>query len=483
MRLRKYQHDMICGVRMALSRNRRAVLQAPTGSGKTAVACEIIKQASDKGKSIWFVVHQNELLQQTSKALWRNKVPHGWISAKAKSTPHNVQLVSILTVINRLNTVAPPDLIIIDEAHRALANSYVKVIERFPAAYVIGLTATPQRTDKKGLGHIFNEIVEGPKISHLINKGYLCDYELYTLPNHVNTDGMKKRGGDYAVEALEPEVNKSTVTGDAVEHYRKLAYGRKCVVLCVSVKHAEAVAEQYNEAGVPALCVHGETKNRDDVLDSFERGDFLILTSVNLLIEGVDIPIISCIQMLRPTQSLVVYMQAIGRGFRPHPKKENLIILDHVGNYVRHGSPDLDRVWSLEGDAKLKDSKEFTPRIGTKHCEVCHFEFASTLPACDKCGALWVPKERVLKSVEGELAKVEKEKIDQENEVARKEARKKQGMAKTLSELVAQQTEQGIDEPWKRAAIIFARRKKRKPVPLDFNQAKRAYHEQQRNTR
>src|SRR5690625_881177 len=162
IKLRDYQVDMVARTRAALARNRRVILQAPTGAGKTAVACHMMAEARAKGISTFFMVHQNELLKQTATSLWENKIDHGLIASGKARSPHPIQLASVMTLKNRLGHYPDPGLIIIDESHRALAPTYQAIVEHYPDAYVVGLTATPERTDGKGLGHLFGDIVTGP---------------------------------------------------------------------------------------------------------------------------------------------------------------------------------------------------------------------------------------------------------------------------------------------------------------------------------
>lgn len=463
--LRDYQEELIDKTRDALRTNRRVLMQAPTGAGKTALACTMIAAAMKRGIGCMFVVHQNELLNQTSKALWANKIEHGMIVSGRGRTPHLVQLASVLTLVNRTEQYDPPGLIIIDEAHRAVANSYQKVLEAYPDAYVVGLTATPERTDGKGLNHIFNSIVQGPVIRWLIDGGYLCDYELFSLPQQIRLDNVRTTAGDYNRGDLEKEANKPSITGDAVAHYKKLADGLKCVVMCVSIAHAEAVAENYNAQGIKAEAVHGKTANRDEVLDRFSNGDTMVLTSVQLMIEGVDLPAIAAVQWLRPTQSLVVYMQGNGRGLRPHESKSHLIILDHVGNYLRHGWPCEEREWSLEGRKKGKRSEPQEPRLAVRVCERCFFAIRTDLDECSVCGAPVQIKQREIEIKEGELEKVKE--IEREK-MGKMQARTEQGRARTVEELVALGLKRGLPEPAAWAANVYAGRKGRKASRREY---------------
>lgn len=467
--LRDYQEELIRKTRQALRTNRQVLMQAPTGAGKTALACTMIRAALEKGIGCMFVVHQNELLNQTSKALWANKIEHGMIVSGRGRTPHLVQLASVLTLVNRTGQYKAPGLIIIDEAHRAVANSYQKVLEAYPDAFVVGLTATPERTDGKGLNHIFGGIVQGPAIRWLIEQGFLCDYELFSLPQHMSMQNVRTTAGDYNTGDLEKEANKPSITGDAVAHYKKLAGGLKCVVMCVSIAHAEAVAESYNAQGVKAEAVHGKTANRDEVLDRFSNGDTMVLTSVQLMIEGVDLPVIAAVQWLRPTQSLVVYMQGNGRGLRTHAGKSHLIILDHVGNYLRHGWPCEERDWSLEGRQKGKRSGPQETRLAIRVCERCFFAIRHDLDHCSVCGEVVKIKQREIEIKEGELEKVKA--IEREAE-EKKQARIEQGKARTLEELVALGADRKLANagPW--AANVYASRMGRKATTVEYKNAK-----------
>lgn len=475
IQLRDYQVDMVNRTRDALRRHQRVLLQSPTGSGKTAIACHMMGAAREKGLSSMFLVHQNELLKQTSAALWHNKIEHGLIAAGKAKSPHAVQLASVMTLKNRLAHYQEPSLIIIDESHRALAPSYLQIIEHYPSAKVVGLTATPQRTDGKGLGHLYQEIVKGPSIIYLTGQGYLCDYELFGVPQLVDVSGIKKKAGDYDAGELEKEFNKPKITGDAIQHWNQLAKGLTTVVMCVSIQHAEDVAEQFRQAGISSAAIHGKTKSREEVLDKFENGEITVLTSVQLLVEGYDHPEIAAVVWLRPTQSLSVYLQGIGRGLRPHPSKSHLVIIDHVGNYARHGLPCADREWSLE-DRKTRgrgdDSDE--PRLSVQVCDKCYFTIKSGSTECPKCGAEIELKTREIEQVEGELQRI---KEAAEAEERKKAMRIEQGMAKTIKELVEIGVSRKMKNPTGWAANIFAARQGRRAGAKDYAEARQAYNE------
>lgn len=473
IKLRPYQQDMIDGARNALAKHQRILLQAPTGAGKTALACHMMHEAQKRGLSSFFLVHQNELLKQTSRALWANKIEHGMIAAGRGRSPLSVQVASVMTLKNRLDAYDPPSLVIVDESHRALAPSYLAIAEAYPNAKMVGLTATPRRTDGRGLGHLFQEIVNGPSIRSLIDMGYLCDYELFGVPSAVNVDHVKTKGGDYDTRELSEAVNKPKITGDAVDHYKRFAMGEKAVVMCVDIAHAEAVAKSFNDQGVKAEAIHGGSTDRDGILDRFESGSTDVITSVQLLVEGVDIPCISVIIWLRPTQSLVVWLQGNGRGLRPHESKSFLKIFDHVGNWARHGLPDREHEWDLADKQKGKRNKT-EPDVNVQVCQECHHTFLAGVRECPFCGVPVKFRERVLEVVDGELERIRAAQAEAER---KKENRREQGQARSLYDLVRIGVSRSMKNPAFWAATVSASREHRKPTQSEIQQARKIQRE------
>lgn len=470
MQLRDYQLELIDNTRQAMRSYRNVLMQAPTGAGKTALTVHMMKTAAERGKKAMFLVHQSELLSQTSTALWQQKLEHGMIAPGKRKSRLPVQVASVQTLVRRLDQYACPDLIVIDEAHRAAAKTYQKVIEAFPGARVVGLTATPRRTDGKGLDDLFDTIVEGPSIRGLIDAGYLADYDLVAPPSVVDVGAVKTKMGDFDKGQLEEAVDKPTITGDAVGHYKRFAMGKRCVVMCVSIKHAEHVAHQYNGNGVAAEVIEGSLSNneRSDMLDRFRRGETKVICNVQLLVEGVDIPAIEVVQWLRPTQSMIIWMQGNGRGLRPAPGKGRLLILDHVANWHRHGIPDEDREWSLQGREKGKrKAKDEDEAPNVQQCQNCFHVFAKGPTHCPSCGEPLPGNGKAeLEVVEGELEKVDVEQV-------RRERKREQGAARTLRELVELGVRRGMNKPAPWAAITLAARQGRKPTPAEFGEAKR----------
>jgi len=464
---------MLVRTREALQRHKRVLLQAPTGAGKTALTVYMMGRAAEQGKRSMFLVHQTELLSQTSRALWAQKLEHGMIAAGRSRSRQPAQVASVQTLVRRLDQYEQPDLIIIDECHRSASASYQSILDHWPGVRVVGLTATPQRTDGKGLDDTYETIVLGPSIRELMDAGYLCDYEIFAPPNTLDLSAVKTRMGDYDKGELEATLDKPTITGDAVATYRKHASGKRCVVMCVSIKHAEHVRDSYLAAGVPAEMIEGSmtNKEREEVLDRMRTGETLVIAQVQLLIEGVDIPSIEVVQWLRPTQSLIVWMQGNGRGLRPSPGKQSLLILDQVGNWSRHGLPDDDREWSLEGRKKGRRKTDDEPDVRVQQCQKCYHVFRPGVSECPSCGAPVERKDpRKLEVVEGELQRVDAD-------LLRRETRREQGQARGLAQLVELGVNRGMKRPDAWAVNVFCSRSGRKPSGKDYQEAKRMYME------
>ncbi len=468
LQLRPYQQKMIDDTREAMRRSRRVLLQAPTGAGKTALTVHMMGVSAERGIASIFCVHQNELLRQTSTALWKQKLSHGVIASGRTASKLPAQVASVQTLVRRLDQYDEPGLLVIDEAHRSAASTYLKILAHWPNARVVGLTATPERTDGKGLGDIFEEIVTGPQIRELIDDGYLADYEIMGPPSTVNLAGIKSSMGDYDAEQTAAAVDKPAITGNAVEHYLTHAKGKRCVVMCITLKHAEHVVREYLAAGVSAELIAGvlTDNERHEMLQRFVTGKTHVLANVQLLIEGVDIPAIEVVQWLRPTKSLIVWMQGNGRGLRPSHGKERLLILDHVGNWSQpgFGMPDDNRIWTLEG-RKARTKREQVESFDVRQCPMCYSVYRAALNECPKCHAAAEKTQREIEIIDGQLQKIE---ID----AARKQQRREVGQARTLHDLINIGIRKGMKNPAGWAAHTVAARAGK---PVDYAEAARIH--------
>lgn len=404
MKLRDYQHiaieDVACSFKM---RNDRVLLVSPTGSGKTVMFANIIQRAVNKGSTVFIIVHRVELVGQVSEKLSDAGVEHAFIVRGRTPDPAcKVQVCMVQTLVKRFDKYKiEPDFIVIDEAHHAAAGSWKKVTQRYPNAKVLGVTATPERLDGKGLGDVFQALVRGPEVRDLIDRGFLAKPR-YFAPTGFDDTGIRVVAGDYQKQDLEKAVNKSTITGCAVEHYKKLADGKPAVVFCVTVEHAKNVAAQFTANGYKFEVIDGtlSVDERKTLVKRLSNGEISGLCSCEIISEGFDLPAITAAILLRPTQSLSLYLQQVGRTLRPASGKENAIIIDHVGNIHRHGLAEIYRDWSLEGAVWRKKRK--ANQVKNRQCPNC-FCVHEVKPVCPECGHIYKSEQRKLKTIDGEL--------------------------------------------------------------------------------
>jgi DNA repair protein RadD len=376
---RQYQDDAVQNARKALGKVQRALINAPTGAGKTVIASTIIKSAVKKGSCILFLAHRRELVNQCSAKLDDfGVVNHGVIMRghfKARNKHAPVQVASIQTLIRR--ELPPADLIVIDECHRAVAKSYLDVLSNYPKAKVLGLTATPERTDGKGLDSLFEDIITVASTPWLIEQGFLVKPDVWVSPTGVDPSKIvKRKTGDYTQEEMariEQAMDTPTLCGDIVRHYRKHAEGRPAVVFAMGIQHSLHLTEAFQAEGIATAHVDGETpvKVRDDTIRDWKAGKIQVVCNVGVFVEGFDFPELYCCILARPTKSVTIYLQAVGRVMRPAPGKTRCIVLDHAGCIDEHGAPHEERVWTLQGETKTRKKKEFFHR--TCRCGF-HFE-------------------------------------------------------------------------------------------------------------
>lgn len=449
MILRPYQTDLIAAAREKLREHRSVLIQAPTGSGKTAIASFMAKSATARGARVWFMMHRRELIKQAAAAFAANDIDFGIIAAGMPGKASPVQLCAVGTVGGRLANYPRPDLVFWDEAHHSAAQSWQRLRSEFSEAYHVGLTATPERLDGVGLGAWFESMVIGPAVADLIAAGFLAPYTIF-CPSAPDMAGVATRGGDFARESVADIMDRPAITGDAVAHYLRIAPGKRAVVFAASIEHSMHVAAKFQSVGVPAAHVDGATPEgeRDEAMEKFRAGEILVLSNVELFGEGVDVPGIEAVIQLRPTASLALHLQQVGRGLRPAPGKSRAIILDHAGNAIRHGLPDDVREWSL--DSKKRGKKDANA-VSVKVCPKCFAVARSTMRRC-QCGFEWVVvAPRAVEQVDGELHEVD-------ISAFRAARAREQAAARSLDDLVKLGVARGYRNPWAWARHLITAR-------------------------
>jgi superfamily II DNA or RNA helicase len=407
--LRDYQVKAYNDIKAAFaSGKKRVMLRAPTGAGKTRLFSVIIRESLRKRQNVWVLVPRNELMDQASEEMKEIGVPHGRIAPGYKESRNfDVHVVSKDTLIRRYGKIKRnPSFIIIDEAHLALER-YIEICDMFPKAFVLGVTATPERLDGRGLSELYEVLVEGPQIADLVQEGYLSNVRYFCPP----TDGLNELhrvGMDYKAEELEELLNRRHVYGKCIEHYRKHADKKPTLVFCRNLKMAEETARQFRDGGYLFESIDGKMtrKRRKALIDGVRDGRLHGLTSCELLTYGLDVPRVECIIFLRPTESKTIFFQAIGRGLRSYPGKEYCVVLDHVGNLQRHGHPFDPYTWRFFGREKAKPTSN--AEIALKLCPYLDFLYCDK-PSCDNCPhhpGGDVTKKRKLKVIDVELREV-----------------------------------------------------------------------------
>lgn len=478
---------MISQTRSNLRTVKSVLIQAATGAGKTKIATDILDKLQERGNFGFFLVHRRELVKQTSEAFREAGLEFGIIASGmtgAIDIAKKIQICSIQTLFNVIKIIESgdskklrrnflfkslfeheisdaifnirfPSLIVVDEAHHAKSDTWEQVINYYEKSKNIGLSATPKRSDGKGLGDIYEVMVKGPPMRWLIENGYLADYRYYA-PGMMDMSGVKHRAGDYDRHEVDTILEKSTVYGNAVKHYRQLAEGKQCIVFCNSIKSSKESMQKFADEGYICAHVDGEMplKVRDQIIEDYKAKKIKILFSVDLVGEGFNVPGIEVMIDQRPTESLIIYLQHVGRVLRPDDGKPYAIIIDQVGNYLRHGLPDHPHEWELEY-TKEKKKKKDDEEVKVKMCDECYHVHAPA-PACPQCGFVYPVMSR-------ELAyKEEKELVEVDKTLIRNQQLREQGEAKTLEQLISLGKKRGYKDSW--AYRIFNHREQKQEL-------------------
>lgn len=444
IQLRDYQQRLIDDAAYEFQQGKQRVCAvAPCGAGKTITVGWMAQATALKSRRTLFLVHRQELIKQSIDTFAAMHIRHGVIATKyARDYEPLVQIGSVQTVARRLGEIPAPEFIVIDECHHATASTWRKILDRFPEAKVLGVTATPERLGGHGLGDIFEALVIGPSVKELVSWGNLAPYQYYAPPAKFDANEVRIKFGEYVRADLEMQMDQSAVIGDVIDNYNKLASGRRAVCYCVSLAHSRHIAASFCDAGIAAMHIDGETPEaiRSQAVEDFRCGKLQILCNVDLISEGFDVPAMEAVILARPTQSLTLYIQQSMRAMRPdtdNPGKA-AVIIDHVGNVFRHGMPDEEREWTL---APKKKKPKQTREIAIKTCPQCYGTHYAARQ-CPLCGFVYpaaarddMPDER-----DGKLIKIE--------DVERRARRQEVGRARTVEELERIAIQRGYSLRW-----------------------------------
>jgi len=449
MELRDYQLKLVNDVRQQIKLGKKSILiQLPTGGGKTAVAAYIIKNSILKGNRAMMTTHRAEIFSQILSTMENFNVPYGTIQSGSKmDLDKPMQVASILTLRNRLDKVPIPKILVVDETQHLVSPTWKQVADyyRERGTIILGLSASPKRLSGESLSSCFEVMVQGPTIKQLIKMKFLSKYIYYAPSVGIDTSTIHIKCGDFDKGELEIAVNKKSITGDIIAHYKRLIPGKRAIVFCVSVAHAKSVSEQFNENEIPAEFVEGSMpkESRKSAFERFKRGETLVLVNIEIASEGVDIPAVEAVILLRPTMSESLFLQQVGRALRIDPDNPDkvAIILDHCSNVFTHGLPDNERDWSLEGTPSHR--KQGEKSIGCRRCPRC-FACIPPAPKCYLCGYEFTVTPRMLATEAGELREYDEKIIEDE----KRKKRMQVGMCRTQRELAEIEVSEGYKKGW-----------------------------------
>lgn len=363
----------------------RPILVAPTGSGKTTMAAEIVREFG--GRCLW-LTHRRELVRQAADRLEAHGLDCGVIMAgELGDYDAPVQVASIHTLARRDNP--PADLVVIDECHHATAAGYADVLREYAGACLLGLTATPFRLDGRGLGDIFRTLVVAATPAELCDRGYLHAPKVYAGPR-PDLRGVRTVAGDYSLGPLAERMADAKLCGDIVATWQRLAAGRRTVAFAVNIEHSRMIVAAFAEAGVKAMHLDGSTPRdeRDAILERLRNGEIDIVSNCMVLTEGWDLPALGCAIIARPTASLCLHLQMIGRVMRAAHGKDGALVLDHAGNHHTHGLVTEEIDYALDGERIATPAK-----LGLRRCKECYYLYPPSEPSCPECGAVYAADE------------------------------------------------------------------------------------------
>ena len=391
--MREYQKKLVNQTRNSILEGFKApCIVSPCGSGKSIMIAEIAKLATEKGNRILFLVHRKELKDQIAETFkwWGVDMDH-------------VEVGMVQTIVRRLEKTIEPELIITDENHHSLASSYKKIYKYFENAKLVGFTATPVRLNGGGLGDVNDKLIIGPTVKELIEWGNLAPYKYYA-PEIIDTSKLKIRRGEYVAADIDDLFQSKAIWGDVIKHYKKLSSDKQAICYCSSLKQSKEMTDKFNDAGIVAKHIDGTTPKleRDSIIENFRTSKVMILCNVDIVGEGFDVPDCNTVIMLRPTQSLSLYIQQSMRGMR-YKEGKTAIIIDHVGNVGRFGTPDMDREWKLDSNKGSNTTIQENP---VKQCPECFYTVHSNIGICPECRYIFAAEVEEPEEIESELVEI-----------------------------------------------------------------------------
>lgn len=383
--LRPYQQEMKHDIYTQWDSVDNVMLQMPTGTGKTIVFCSIVNDIFNwcirhsARSHILIIAHRKELIEQASNKLDSRHISHGIIQgSRTQYLNRTVQVASIQTFMakrtyDKVKRI-PFDFIIIDEAHHSMAPSYQNLWEMYPNSKKLGVTATPWRMNHSGFTGLYNKLVLSKPISWFIGQGYLANYDYYSVASNsdiqrkVNSIDKCGADGDFLESELSNLFDVGHIRAELYKSYSQFAKGKKGIIYAIDRRHAANIRDLYSSKGVSIGMIDGTTPKdeRNNMIEEFRNGDLQVIVNVNIFSEGFDCPDIEFVQLARPTKSLAMFLQQIGRALRPSRNKSKAIILDNVGLYNRFGTPEANRQWrhhfigsEFRGDGGYNDGSSF----------------------------------------------------------------------------------------------------------------------------
>ena len=421
--LYNHQAEFLNNIKQSIKNgNKRIMCVASCGFGKSIIIKEICDSAVNKGNNYMILVHRIELVNQLNE--------------------RGLKASMVQTISRHINEQPDYKIIIIDEAHLALSQSYLKVINHYKNAIILYFTATPKRLDGLNFSTIADDIVIAKSAKWLIENNYLAPYDYYAPKILVDCEKLTTTNGDYTQSDIIEQMDKPKIYGDIFNEWCKFAKDKKTIVYASSLSHSKKIVDYFNANGINSAHIDGNTPRamRDKIINDFKCGNIKILSNYALIVEGFDVPDCECCIIARPTQSLVIHIQSTMRCMRYKPNKR-AIILDSVGNFERHGLPDDDREWSLES-IKRPRSKNDEPKILTRTCPNCYKVYQAKLGLkCPYCNSIVSKtKKEIEYDKQQELIKVEA--------INRKKKRMEVGRSQTRDDLERIARERGYKRSW-----------------------------------